>query len=48
MEKPDEAGPGECPCVEYINRAGRSPTYGTTWFYSQRHPKGRSQRIAGK
>lgn len=36
MEKPDGAGPGEYPSAEYSNRAGRSPTYGTTWFYSQR------------
>ncbi|MGF6657538.1 hypothetical protein OKW34_008128 [Paraburkholderia youngii] len=35
MEKPDRAGPGECPSAEYSNSAGRSPTYGTTWFYSQ-------------
>ncbi|MGF6738543.1 hypothetical protein OKW47_002289 [Paraburkholderia atlantica] len=35
MEKPDRAGPGECPSADYSNSAGRSPTYGTTWFYSQ-------------
>ncbi|ADG16164.1 hypothetical protein HDG35_002697 [Paraburkholderia sp. JPY681] len=35
MEKPDGAGPGECPSADYSNSAGRSPTYGTTWFYSQ-------------
>ncbi|MBB5443392.1 hypothetical protein HDG38_002003 [Paraburkholderia sp. WSM4177] len=37
MEKPDGAGRGECPFAEYSNSAGRSPTYGTTWFYSQRY-----------
>jgi hypothetical protein len=33
--EPDGAGPGECPNAEYISGAGRSPTYGTTWFYSE-------------
>ncbi|MBB5498399.1 hypothetical protein HDG37_002601 [Paraburkholderia sp. MM5384-R2] len=48
MEKPDGAGPGECPFAEYSNSAGRSPTYGTTWFYSNDISYGARDVFAGK